>query len=656
MSQLQEDADLPGRVRRLLFGTPRDLRDRRIFHRIALAPLLAWVGLGADGLSSSSYGPDEAFRTLGEHTYLAVGLALLTATTVIVIAMAYSRIIEHFPQGGGGYVVATSLLGQRLGVVSGCALLVDYVLTITVSIAAAGDALFSFLPPAWHGGKVFLEFVVIAILVVLNIRGLRESVLVLAPIFFLFAITHLIAIVGGTLGRLPELGATAQAAQSGFQSGLATLGVGGMLLLFLHAYSLGGGTYTGLEAVSNGLTIMREPRVRNGKRTMFYMAASLAFTAGGLLLLYLLWHVRPEPGKTLNAVLLQRMTADIPGGAVFALLTILSEGALLIVGAQTGFAGGPRVLASMANDSCMPHRFGALSERLTAENGVLMMGIASIAALLHSRGDVRMLVVLYSINVFVTFSLSMFGMLRRTLRDRREHDRLRQLVLFGTGFLLCVTILIVTTVEKFAEGAWLTLIVTGALVLFSFRIRAHYQTVIAKLKELYLQLEDLPKFANKTAGQPDPGQPTAAILVSSYGGLGIHTLMNIFRMFPGHFKNVVLLSVGVLDSHELSSEPSVDAVRGRTQAMLDRYVELARGLGIPATARVGVGTDIIDESEKLCLAVAKKFPIITFFAGKVIFKRERWYQPLLHNEVGFALQKRLHWAGLAMMVLPAKVK
>jgi hypothetical protein len=132
--------------------------------------------------------------------------------------------------------------------------------------------------------------------------------------------------------------------------------------------------------------------------------------------------------------------------------------------------------------------------------------------------------------------------------------------------------------------------------------------------------------------------------------------MKIFRVFPGHFKKVVFLSVGIVNSNELKSEPSVDAVRARTQEMLNQYVELARGLGIPATSRVAVGTDIIDESEKLCLEAAKEFPIITFFAGKVIFRRERWYQPLLHNEVGYALQKRLHWAGHAMMVLPGKVK
>src|SRR5712672_2087201 len=135
------------RLRKVLVGPPRDLKDNRVYQHISLIAFLAWVGLGADGLSSSSYGPEEAFRTLGEHTYLAVVLAAMMAGTVVLISAAYSRLIEEFPTGGGGYLVATKLLGEKAGVVSGCALLVDYVLTITVSIAAAGDALFSFIPP-----------------------------------------------------------------------------------------------------------------------------------------------------------------------------------------------------------------------------------------------------------------------------------------------------------------------------------------------------------------------------------------------------------------------------------------------------------------------------------------------------------------------------
>jgi amino acid transporter len=647
------------RLRRLLFGAPRDLGDRSLFKHLSLLPFLAWVGLGADGLSSSSYGPMEAFLTLREHTYLAIGLAALTAATVFIIAAAYGHIIEDFPHGGGGYLVATKLLGPRWGVISGSALLIDYVLTITVSIAAAGDALFSFIPPGWHQGKMGFEIACIIALMTLNIRGVKESVKALLPIFLLFLATHLIVLAGGILGRASALADTARAAADGFHAGLAApgFGLGAMALLFLHAYSLGGGTYTGIEAVSNGMPIMQEPRVRNGKRTMLYMATSLAITAGGLLVCYLLWDVSAVEGKTLNAVLTEKLVAGVPFGGAFVIATLLSEGGLLVVAAQAGFIDGPRVLANMAVDSWVPHRFAALSERLTTHNGILLMSLAALVALLYTGGDVVQLVVMYSINVFLTFSLSMFGMARAYFKKRREaRPWKRRFALFVVGFLLCATILVITSVEKFAEGGWITLAVTGALVALCFVIRSHYRTVGVKLEELYAMLGALPVDVDRIPAEPDPSRPTAVVLVGSYGGLGIHTVLNAFRAFPGHFKNIVFVSVGVIDSGGFKGEETFDALRERTEETLGRYLQLASGLGIPATYRYAIGTDAVEEADALCRRIAEEFHGCMFFAGKVIFHREQWYQKILHNETAYLIQKRLQWAGLTMVILPAKLR
>jgi amino acid transporter len=626
-----------------------------MFHRLSLVPFLAWVGLGADGLSSSSYGPEEAYRTLGEHTYLAVPLVAMMAITVLVISRAYSRIIEEFPHGGGGYVVATKLLGERAGVVSGCALLVDYVLTITVSIAAAGEALFSFLPFD-PGRKIWVEAGIIVLLTTLNIRGVRESVLVLLPIFLVFLVTHALLILSGIAVKLPEVGDTVQAIQGGYHGGLQSLGIGGMFLLFLHAYSLGSGTYTGIEAVSNGLPIMREPRVETGKRTMLYMAVSLAFTASGLLLCYLLWNLVTVPGKTMNAVLVERLVGNLPGGAAIVAVTLLSEGALLVVAAQAGFIDGPRVLANMAIDSWMPRRFAALSERLTTQNGIVLMGSAALAALAYTHGNVRQLVVMYSINVFLTFSLSTFAMLRSWYRNRgKRAEWKRRVALFAVAFSLCATILVITVVEKFPEGGWLTLGITAALVALCFLIRGHYRSVARKLQALYAQLEYLPDEAVPDPGPPDPQQRTAAVLVAGYGGVGIHTVLSILRQFPGDFKNLVFLSVGVIDSGSFKGEEEIELLKTGTEAMLERYLRLACSLGIAATFRYAIGTEVVEEAEKLSLQVAGEFPRTTFFIGKVIFRHEAWYHRLLHNETAFAIQKRLEWAGKPMVILPARV-
>jgi len=653
-----EHPPFTARLKRFLFGGPRDLGDRRLFHRLSLIPFLAWVGLGADGLSSSSYGPQEAFLALGPHTYLAVGLALATATTVIIIAWGYSHIIEQFPSGGGGYVVATKLLGEKAGVVSGNALLVDYVLTITTSIAAAGDALFSFLPAHWQPVKLAAEVVIILGLTTLNIRGVRESVLTLTPIFILFLVTHVWLIGYGIAAHATQLPATVHTVGTGVRSGLSTLGIAGMLLLGMRAYSLGGGTYTGIEAVSNGLPIMREPKVATGKRTMMYMAASLSIVAAGLLICYLLWGVTYVPGKTTNAVLVEKVAAGFPLSQTLVVLTLFSEGALLVVAAQAGFTDGPRVLGNMAVDSWVPHRFAGLSERLTTQNGVVLMGAASLAALLYTRGNVGTLVLMYSINVFITFSLSMFAMMRYWLRARRQaipQPWLRRALVFALGFVLCVTILGIAIFERFTRGGWVTLVVTGSLVALCFVIRKHYRTTYAKLGQLYDELKTLPPEPDTAPRALDPRAPTAAVLVATYGGLGIHTTLNIFRFFPGYFKNLVFLSVGVVDSGGFKGEGAIEELRHGTEESLAQYVELARRLGMPATSRYALGTDAVDVGEKLCLDVAREFPRVTYFAGKVIFQREAWYQHLLHNETAAAIQKRLQWAGKPVVILPARV-
>lgn len=647
------------RFKQFIFGRPRDLSDRSIFHRLSLIPFLAWVGLGADGLSSSAYGPEEAFRALGEHKYLAIGLVLMTALTVLIISAAYKRIIEEFPHGGGGYVVASKLLGRQMGVISGCALLVDYILTITVSIAASGDALFSFIPISFHMWKLPVEIFLIILLTTLNIRGVRESILVLAPIFVVFLVTHLLAIFVGIFGQIPEIPSTAVNAVSGFKSGVNTLGPWALFLLFIHAYSLGGGTYTGIEAVSNGLPIMREPRVQTGKRTMTYMALSLAFTASGLLLCYLLWKTVPVDGKTMNAVLLERMSSHFPFGSTFVIVSLISEGLLLVVAAQAGFIDGPRVLANMAVDSWVPRRFASLSDRLTTGNGIILMGASSLLALLYTRGIVSHLVVMYSINVFVTFSLSIFGMLRSYLRagPGGKPKWMSGVMLFSIGFLLCITILTITVIEKFDQGGWMTLAVTGALITLCFIIKGHYYTVAKNLSHLYSGLEKFPKQIahDVTKLTIEPKARTATVLVGGYGGLGIHTVQSILKTFPNLYQNFVFVSVGVVDSEGFKGEDAVSRLKSNTEDMLMKYVHLGQSLGVASTYRFAIGTDVVQEASQLCETVAEEFKETTFFTGKIIFEEEKWYQRLLHNETGLTLQKRLQLRGLTMVVLPAKL-
>jgi len=383
----------------------------------------------------------------------------------------------------------------------------------------------------------------------------------------------------------------------------------------------------------------------------------LAATAGGLLVCYLLWDVQPVAGKTLNAVLVEKMTSHIPVlGTPLAVITLFSEGVLLIVAGQAGFLDGPRVLANMAIDHWMPRRFAALSDRLTTQNGIVVMGGASLIALLYTGGDVGRLVVMYSINVFLTFSLSMFGMLTHTVAERARTRRWgAKVALYAVGFALCATILGITIVEKFREGGWLTLVVTAAVVGLCFVIRRHYRHVQAQLAALYegvCQINVVPRAALPIVNR---GAPTACVLVPSYGGVGIHTVLNVFRAFPNHFANLVFVSVGVIDSGGFKGADGVAALDAETRAMLEKYGSLAAELGVPSTYKMAVGTDAVAEAEALCRQVMAEFPAVTFFGGKIIFAREQWYQRILHNETALAIQKRLAWMGATMVVLPARV-
>lgn len=183
------------RLKKILLGGSIDVQDPKVFHNLSLIAFFAWVGLGADGLSSSCYGPEEAFLALGGHASLGIFVAIGSALTIFIVGTSYSHIIELFPAGGGGYLVASKLLSPRFGMISGCSLLIDYILTITLSVASGADAIFSFLPEGWYPYRLSVAIIGVIVLIWLNLRGVKESVLPLVPIFLIFIITHVFAIL-----------------------------------------------------------------------------------------------------------------------------------------------------------------------------------------------------------------------------------------------------------------------------------------------------------------------------------------------------------------------------------------------------------------------------------------------------------------------------
>ena len=650
------EKSLKHRLWHKLVGEPRDVNEPSLFHKLSLIPILAWIGLGADGLSSSSYGPEEAFKALGSHSYIAILIGLATAFTVFIIAYAYSRIIEYFPYGGGGYIVSTNTISHGAGVVSGSALIVDYMLTITVSLVSCSDAIFSFLPIAYHKYKLIFAAFLILMLVFMNLRGVKESIIALTPIFIIFVVTHILLIAYGIFYHADQFGLVLSQFNGSFKQDIGAIGFIGILAIFLRAFSLGGGTYTGIEAVSNGMQILREPRVQTGKRTMLYMAVSLAFTACGLLICYALFNIKPVEGRTLNAILAGEVFHNWPLSSWIVLITIFSEGALLLVAAQAGFVDGPRVMANMATDFWLPHRFSMLSDRLTMQNGIVLMGFASIILLLYTNGSISALIVMYSINVFITFSLSQFGMILFSLRNRKKDENWkRHIFTHVIGFFLCMTILCITIYEKFGKGGWMTLVITSILIALCYLIKKHYLNVrkeASKLGDILQKVRPGKKFNNEPL---NPNEPTAILLVSGFNGFGLHTWFSINRKFPHFYKNFIFISIAEVDQESFKGSEEMNQLRISVENGLKKYVELVRSYGLPADYRIDAGTDVVETATQMCQLLAKEFPKSMVFTGKLIFRLEHFYQRILHNETAHAIQRSLQWDGIETVIMPIRV-
>jgi amino acid transporter len=648
------------KIREIILGKALDPMQSETRHSMALVAFLAWVGLGADGLSSSAYGPEETFRALGAHTHLGLYMAVATAVTVFIIALAYNQVIELFPTGGGGYRVATKLVGPYLGLVSGAALVLDYVLTIAISIASGVDALASFLPLGFQPYKLWAEAFFIALLIVMNLRGLKEAIQILLPIFLGFVATHLVLIVYGIVAHasnLPQLvpGTVTETRELAQHIGWA--GVAGMLLL---AYSQGGGTYTGLEAVSNNVNLLAEPRVRTGKMTMFYMALSLAITAGGIILLYLLWDARPVAGETLNATTFRSIIASMGLGGevlnhVILAVVLAFEAGLLFVAANTGFLGGPSVLSNMASDSWVPHQFRYLSTRLVTQNGILVMGIAALAILFWTGGQVTLLVVLYSISVFLTFAISLFGLCLYWWRHRKDARWVRRFLLSLTGFVICAGILAILLVERFTQGGWATALIIAAIAGLCIFIRNHYRETKRAIQSVDQVFEDQPFGPVTESVDPDPEAQTAVFIVGTSRGGGLHALLWVLRMFPGHFKNFLFVNARTVDAHAYGGEGALEKMREDAAETLEYFVDFCQSHGMASASYIGFGTDAVEEVTRMCEQINREYPNTIFFTSKLIFASDNWFTRLLHNQAALAVQRRLHLEGLQMVILPMNV-
>lgn len=648
--------DSLAKIKNIFLGQSRDPFSPQIFKTIALAAFFAWIGLGADSLSSSCYGPEVAFIELGKHTHLAIFIAAAISITVFIIALGYIQVIQLFPTGGGGYKVAGVLLHPYAGLVAGSALIVDYVFTITISVTSGVNAIFSFLPTSVSFIQLEVQAALIFLLLILNLRGIKESILILLPIFLGFVFTHFALIIYGIFTHHQGIGKVVHVAMNETQQLTHAIGWVAVVGLTLHAYSLGAGTYTGLEAVANNVNRLAEPRIRTGKWTMLYLAVSLSFTAGGLILAYLLWQVTPVTGKTLNAVLFEKILGHSTLAQFILFFTLLFETGILFVAASSGFITGPAILANMAIDGWVPRRFQHLSNRLTIQNGIIFFGIAAFALLLWTRGNIHLLVVLYSINVFINFTLAFLGISVYWWFYRKKNKSWFGHFIFTVfGLIVVISILLIMIVEKFSEGAWLTLCVTAIVILVCLLIKKHYNNLNRQLEKLNDTLAPALVDKKPTVLAVNPLESTAAIFISENRGLGMHVLLSCLKSYPNQFKNFIFLSSGIVDLKSFRGRDSLMLMREKVEANLQYFVEYCQQHNLPATSYATYGTDVINGLSKLSDKVGKTFSDVTYFVGQLVLINPSWFSKILNDDISELLKKNLSEQGKQVIIVPLRI-
>ncbi|ACG72276.1 amino acid permease-associated region [Anaeromyxobacter sp. K] len=649
------------RLRHAVLGTDPDLSDPRVLDRVTVGVLAAWIAMGGDLLGSCVYGPDVLGRASGGHRGVLVVAGLATLATLAVLALAYTRMVVHFPHGGGGYTAARHAAGERTALVSGVALVLDAGFNVAVSVVTCVEAAAAVLPAGWAAMRLPAALALVALLAIVNLRGVKESVALLAPILLAFVGSHLL-VLGAALAQRAGAIPDAVAAVPGDLSRLAAdRGAVGALGTLVRAYAMGGAIYTGLEAVSNGVPILREPKVRSARRTMLLLAGVPALLITVILAGYLAYDVRPSPGVPMNAALFERAAAQLVGGGLAGRLAVavplLAEAALLVMAAQTGFVDGPRILGALATDRYMPRRLSRLNGRLAPAAGILVVATVALAATALTGAALEPLIAVFVTSVFVTFSISQWAMLRHALRRRLLHAPWRaDAALHALALTLCAVIL-AGTAARWRAGAAVTLLLVAAAVALALAIRRRYDAVA--------------RAAEAAAGQASPpvvpeerqaevvgagtliarDAPVAVLVLGDRVALARVGLAWLARLTAG-LGGVILAGATLLDAEAVQGEEHLRARERERRRQLEGLAEQVRRSGLPVAIALRRGADALETTASLVTDLMRRRPAQSMVVGFRSTPDGAAVDPLLRDEdLSVRLQARLQRAGIPMIVL-----
>jgi amino acid transporter len=458
-----------GLLKRLLVGAPMPLaqaRHERLTKTVALAVF------SSDALSSVAYATEEILLILvlagTAATHLTNPIALAIAALLAVVAVSYQQTIHAYPSGGGSYIVARANLGPTPGLVAAAALLIDYVLTVSVSVAAGVAAITSAFPPLLDH-RVALGVFFVAVIAAANLRGVRESGRVFAVPTYLFIVSFgsmvlvgLYSWLSGSLPVMPPHTETATSALTWF--------------LVLRAFSSGCTALTGIEAISNGVPAFRPPEARNASITMGWMAFILGALFLGITMLASALNVAPAENETVVSQIAHALFGD----GLFYYLIQASTTLILVLAANTSFAGFPRLASLLSRDRYAPRQFRTVGDRLVFSNGIVILAVLAAVLIVVFRAETHALIPLYAVGVFISFTLSQTGMVRHWLVDHGRGWQWR-LLINGTGAVVTGAVTLVIAVTKFWHGAWIVVLLIPVMVLGFRAVRRHYDAVAVEL-------------------------------------------------------------------------------------------------------------------------------------------------------------------------------
>jgi amino acid transporter len=462
-------------LKRLLIGSP--METKRLKHE-KLPKWKALAVFSSDALSSVAYATEEillVLMLLGTSVFFySLPIALAIVVLLVIVTLSYRQIIYAFPSGGGAYVVARDHLSTTTSLVAGAALMIDYVLTVAVSISSAVAALTSAFPTllTW---KVEIAIALVLMLMILNLRGITESATVFAYPTYLFIISVLFLIIVGGWKLFNEGWHGFNYANHASAEHFFTTGYG--VFILLRAFSSGCSAMTGVEAISNGVPSFKPDSSKNAAITMGWMSLLLGTMFLGITILAAGFGVTPVEHKTVISQIGNHVFGNSVLFYIFQMITML----ILVLAANTSFAGFPQLVSIIATDRYLPRSLAARGDRLVFSNGIILLSILAIILIIVFNGETHSLIPLYAVGVFLSFTIGQYGMIKKIWKEKAKRN-MATLSIIITGTMATGLVTIITIIAKFTQGAWLVIVAIPLMVVLFYKIRAHYDKLAQQLK------------------------------------------------------------------------------------------------------------------------------------------------------------------------------